>query len=167
MAGLWWWWWGWWRFGGVTGSGAKTYPVNLIKIVRLQNDRTDDTSARSSLHLDFEVAEEGVELGVHGRGISVLVDGELSTIIAVLDESVSSTLPALVALGEISLEGVCVQANIGRAGGCNRISGTLSIQVTLIRSIQFSVGLQSEISWAEAKGAAAERRAMAARAYEV
>lgn len=80
-----------------------TYPVNLIQVVRLQDDGADDTGTRSSLHLDLIVAEEGVELGVHGGSIGILVDGELGTIITIANDGVVGAHPAgIVTSGEVT-----------------------------------------------------------------
>lgn len=55
------------------------YPVDLVKVVRLQDISTDDTSAIGGSQLNVDMAEEDVEVAFDGGSVSFLRDGELGT----------------------------------------------------------------------------------------
>lgn len=57
-----------------------TYPVDLVEVVRLQNEAGHDTRARSNLHLNLDRAEEEVPIRGDGRSIASLGDREHSTL---------------------------------------------------------------------------------------
>lgn len=99
----------------VTG---ETYPVNLVQVVRLQDNAADDTLARSDSHLDIDTAEEDVEVGLDGGSITLLGHGELGAIVAKVDLA-SSGLEArqsALALGEVGIEVSLLQAGVVGAG---------------------------------------------------
>lgn len=58
----------------------QAYPVNLIQIIRLQDDAANNTCARSGLHHHFGLSEEEVEVGVNGRCVALLSDSELGAL---------------------------------------------------------------------------------------
>lgn len=55
------------------------YPVDLVKVVRLQDISTDDTSAIGGSQPNVDMAEEDIEVALDGRSVSFLRDGELGT----------------------------------------------------------------------------------------
>jgi len=46
----------------LTEPSEITYPVQLVKVIRLHYKATDYTSTRSSPHLNLYIAEEDVEI---------------------------------------------------------------------------------------------------------
>jgi hypothetical protein len=64
---------------------SSAYPVDLVKVVRLQNVGTDDTSTVGGSHLNVDMAEEDIEVALDGGSVSLLRDGELGTEIGALD----------------------------------------------------------------------------------
>jgi hypothetical protein len=56
------------------------YPVNLVKIVRLEHDAADNASARGCFHGDGDFTEEDVEVCLDGGSITLLVDSELGAV---------------------------------------------------------------------------------------
>lgn len=57
-----------------------TYPVNLVKIIRLKHDTADDASAGGRFHGDRYFAEEDVEVGLNGGSIALLADSKLGAV---------------------------------------------------------------------------------------
>ena len=64
--------------GGVVPT--KGFPVNLIEIIRLEDNGANNAGTGGSLHGDLDFTVEDVEVGLDGRSITLLVDSELSTI---------------------------------------------------------------------------------------
>lgn len=56
------------------------YPVNLVKILRLEHDAADDASARGCFHGDGDFTEEDVEVRLDGGSITLLVESELGAV---------------------------------------------------------------------------------------
>ena len=93
------------------------YPVNLIENVGFHDNAANHTGSGGNLHLDLDTAEQEVVLGVDGRGIALLVDGEGGTLV-VESHIASSGLPAFesaLTLSEVGFEARS-HAIIGRAG---------------------------------------------------
>lgn len=62
------------------GMGVLIYPVDLVKVIRLEHDAADDASARGCFHGDGDFTEEDVEVCLDGGGIALLVDSELGAV---------------------------------------------------------------------------------------
>lgn len=62
-----------------------SYPVDLVEIIRLQHDATDDASAWGCFHGDGDFTEEDVEVCLDGGCLTLLVDCELGAVRACLD----------------------------------------------------------------------------------
>lgn len=109
----------WWR-QRQRKSNYDTYPVNLIKYVRLEDNAAHDTSTGSSFQLHFSFTKEEVEISVNGGRISLLRNGELGTIITEFNIATGSD-PAVhggFTLGEVRTESLAVQAWVRLAGLC-------------------------------------------------
>lgn len=95
-----------------------THPVDLIQVIGLQNNAADDTGSRGNLHRDIDLAEEDVEIGLNGRGITLLVDGELGAIGASLHMA-GGGLPSIesrITFGEVRVKGGLVKTRVRGAG---------------------------------------------------
>ena len=68
-------------------------PINLIEIIRLEDNRADDTSTRCGLHLHINPAEEDVEVCLDGRRFASLCNCELGTRAAIFDSSICRSTP--------------------------------------------------------------------------
>lgn len=100
---------------------AEELPIHLVQILRLQHDGGDDALPGRSLHLDLDLAEEEVGLGLDGGGLALLGDGELSAG-GLVGQGASSLVPALdgsSTAAEVGLEGLLH----GRVVGTARIFG--------------------------------------------
>lgn len=96
--------------GGVV---ANPFPVNLVQVVRLQHDTTDDTSTGSHLDVHFDDAEEDVEGGLDCGRFELLVDGEFGALVGVDDFAIGDVPDLLI---ESAVEGpgvVCSQRWVG------------------------------------------------------
>ena len=125
---------------GMAGMWGDPYPIDLIQIVRLENDAAHDTSTRSRLHGNRNITKENVEVGLNGGSITLLVDGEGSTVRAGLD-SAGSGSPLIQTLGE-------VEAQVGL--GSTLVSGASLLQgvarsISLSRSLSHGEGGRSEL----------------------
>lgn len=107
--------------------GVNAYPINLIKIVGFENNAAHDTGTVSGLHGDGDITEEDVEVGLNGRSITTLGNGESSTIGRVSVDSSGGGSPLVQVLGEVEVQG--------------RLSGTLIGGTSLLEGIARSVGL--------------------------
>ena len=67
----------------LSGVATEELPIDLVEIVRLQDDGANDTLAGGGHHGHVDAAEKDVEIGLDGRGLAVLVDGEFSTVCTV------------------------------------------------------------------------------------
>lgn len=56
------------------------YPVDLVKIIRLEHDAADNASAWGCFHGDGDFTEEHVEVRLDGGSIALLVDSELGAV---------------------------------------------------------------------------------------
>lgn len=95
-----------------------TYPVDLIQIVRLQDDTANNTLTRSDPHLDINTAKENVEVGLDGGSVTLLGNSELGTIFAEVDLAGSGleARKSALALGEVGVEVSLLQAGVIGAG---------------------------------------------------
>lgn len=64
-----------------TERDLRAYPVDLVEIVRLEDDTAADTGTAGSLHDNLSLAEEEVEVGLNGRSFTLLADDEVGTLI--------------------------------------------------------------------------------------
>lgn len=95
-----------------------TYPVNLVQVIRLHDHTADHTGTRGRLHLDLYVTKQEVVLGLDGRRITLLGDGEGSTLVVIV-KIASSHSPAVEGtgtLGKVRAESGGSQAIIVGAG---------------------------------------------------
>lgn len=105
----------------VTGISTNPLEINLIQILRLEDETADDTGTWGGLHGDGDLSEEDVLVDSDGWGIGLLADGKLGTVRSILEGSPISDLPVGALLGEIGDEGRS-QSWVGRAGwGCVNI----------------------------------------------
>ena len=94
-----------------------THPVDLVEIIRLQHNAADNAGSRGNLHFNIDSAEEQVAFGLNGGCVTLLGDGELSTVIAKVHFT-SGGLPSVqggLTLAEVRLEGGGTDARIRRA----------------------------------------------------
>lgn len=95
---------------------AQPLPINLIKIIRLEDEGADDASAWGGLGDDSDLSEEDVLGGAHGGGVGGLVDDEVGSVGVVGHGGAISKLPEVAgALGEVGDES-CAEGRVGRAG---------------------------------------------------
>lgn len=66
---------------------AHELPVHLVEIVGLEHHGRDDALAGRRLHDDLNLAEEEVEVGLHGGGVETLIYGEFGAVAAVVDRA--------------------------------------------------------------------------------
>ena len=94
------------------------YPVNLIENVGFHDNAANHTSSGGNLHLDLDTAEQEVVLGVDGRSIALLVNGEGSTL--VVESHIASrglpTFESALTLGEVGFESGRFHAIVRGAG---------------------------------------------------
>jgi hypothetical protein len=91
----------------LVGDTTNELPVNLIKILGLEDNGRDDTLASGSLGLDLDVSEVEIALGLDSRGIALLGENKVGAGRAVRERA-GSLLPALDALSsglEVGVEG--------------------------------------------------------------
>lgn len=84
------------------------YPVNLVEIVRLKHNTTNDTRATGNLHLDFDIAKEKMKVALDGRRIALFVDDKGGPLRRAVDRA-GSSVPAVkgrVARGEVGEEAI-------------------------------------------------------------
>lgn len=103
-----------------TGLKREAHPVNLVQVVRLQDNTADNTSTAGSLHDNLSSAEEEVEVGLDGGSLASLVDSERSTILIEGDVvgSGSPSSEGRFALSEVGRESGGAQGCISRASLC-------------------------------------------------
>ena len=95
---------------------TQPLPVNLVQIVRLEDEARDNTLAERGLDGHIDLAEEDVLVGTNRGSITFLVDGENSTLVGVIDLSAIKLVEVLVlALGEVNVDGAA-ESLIGGAG---------------------------------------------------
>jgi hypothetical protein len=96
-----------WRFEGGSNKALEkgTYPVNLIKGVRLEDNAGDDTNTGGNLNLYFELAKEDVLGAVDGRGLLFICNAEDGALgLVVLEGGASGEVKERIrALGEIDI----------------------------------------------------------------
>jgi hypothetical protein len=63
--------------GGIGRS--KPLPINLIEVIRFEDETADDTGSRGSLGVNADIAEHDVFGGGHGRGTSLGLDLEVGS----------------------------------------------------------------------------------------
>lgn len=73
---------------------GRSYPVDLIEVVGLQDGSAHDSDAVGGSHLHFDITEEDIGLGFNGRGIAPLTDHELGTEIGACHRS-GGCVPAI------------------------------------------------------------------------
>lgn len=96
-------------------ENRAAYPVNLVQVVRFEHDTADNTGARSGLHLDLDGSVEEVVLGLDGGRVTLLGDGEASTL-AVIVNGTGGDLPVIRSTSsEVGVHGGA-HARVGGAG---------------------------------------------------
>lgn len=96
---------------------ANPLPVNLIEVLRLEDEGGDDTGARSGLNLDVDVAEEDVLVGLEGRGLLDGLDGEDGALFGVvLDVGAGDRLDGVASRSKGARDGALAESRVGRAG---------------------------------------------------
>lgn len=89
--------------GGIT---TQPLPVDLVKIVGLEDEARNHTLADRGLDCHIDLAEEDVLVGANRRGISLLVDGEDGTILGIIDRGAIERLEDItLALREVNFDG--------------------------------------------------------------
>ena len=86
---------------------AEEFPIDFIQVVRFEDNRANNALSRGRLHLDFNVAEEEIAVGLDCWSITALVDCKLSTV-GIIGEGACSNGPSresCSALREIGGEG--------------------------------------------------------------
>lgn len=68
-----------------------------------------------TLHLDFDLSVEDVEVSLDGGGLSALADGELGTILCVGNGGSNIGPASVLGGGKVAVPGLGVQTGIGRA----------------------------------------------------
>lgn len=87
---------------------SGTYPVNLVEIVRLKHNTTNDSRATGNLHLDFDIAKEKIKVAFNSWRITLLVDDKGCSLRRAVDRA-GSGVPAVkgrVARGEVGEEAI-------------------------------------------------------------
>lgn len=94
---------------------TQELPVNLVEVIRFQYDAADDSGTSRCLHDYLNLAEEDVEISLHGRGLACLVDDEFGTVAAILEGSSLCYRPTGVCFGvsgEVAGKGRCLKAGV-------------------------------------------------------
>lgn len=127
----------------------NTYPVDLVQVIRLDDNAADDSSSRSSFQRDFGLSEEEVEVRLDGGRVKPLLDGELRAIGSSVDGSRGGPPSWEGGLGSSEVErvGRSLQTRIRGASSCGVISislGSSKSGTAEVADILCLVGLQSE-----------------------
>ncbi len=97
--------------GGVT---AKPLPVDLVKVVGLEDEAGDNTLAEGGLNRNVDLAEEDILVGTDRGSIGLLVDGEDSTVVGVVDRGAIKLVEDIIlALGEVDVDGTSESNIVG------------------------------------------------------
>jgi len=106
--------------GGIGSS--KPLPINLIEVIRFEDETADDSSSWGGLHADGDIAEHDVLGCAHGRGASLGGNLEVGAVLRIVRHSSAIRItPARGGggarnLGEVGDEGFRVSNTIvGRA----------------------------------------------------
>lgn len=98
------------------------YPVDLVQVVALDHDRTHDARSRRGLHRHLDAAVEDVEVGLDGRRVASLGDGEGRTLVRVRYCACQRVPAAVVSGREVRLEdGALAEAGVGGAWELRRV----------------------------------------------
>lgn len=91
---------------------AQPLPVDLVEVVGLEDHAADDAGSGRGLDDGRDGAEEHVELGLHGRGVARLGDGEGETIVVVGGVAIGHDPVRALTVGEVDRVGRLVQTDI-------------------------------------------------------
>lgn len=108
---------------GLGVVGTNPLPVDLVEVVGLEDDASDDALLGSSLHGDVDAAEEDVLVGHDGGGIGALGDGEGGAVAAVADAGAVEVVEGIAgALGEVAGDDAA-KGRVSRASLLQRVAG--------------------------------------------
>jgi hypothetical protein len=148
--------------GGV--GGAEPLPVDLVEVVRFEDEGADDASAGGGLQEDVDLAEHNVFVAADRGGVSGSLDVELGPTGSIGESSASSYLPIVGgALCEVGEDGAFAVSIVGRASCMMLAVYLLGVSV----SVLFAVGLQSVNVWPLTKLRLEKSTAVAARVESI
>jgi hypothetical protein len=96
---------------------ANPLEVDLVKVVRLEDQAGDDTATGGSLELDIDTAEEDVLVGGDGRGVGGLLDAEDGATLIVLELGAVQLEEGVArSLGQVAADLLVTEGRVGGAG---------------------------------------------------
>jgi len=85
-------------------KASHELPVNLVEILRLQNDRGNDTLTSRSPHDDGNRSEEYIELGLNSGGFLALGDSKFCAILTIRENAICDVEGVANGTGGIEVE---------------------------------------------------------------
>ena len=153
-------------FDGAVG-GAEPLPVDLVEVVRFEDEGADDASAGGGLQEDVDLAEHNVFVAADRGGVSGSLDIELGSAGSIGEGGAISYLPIVgSALCEVGEDGVAFAISLVGRASCMMLAVYL-LEVRVRVSVLFAVGLQSVNVWPLTKLRLEKSTAVAARVESI